>query len=65
MDKQGEMPDEPTQSTDDYGAYDAQADLALPAPDAQPTDQAFAPYAGELLPERDEAGYDVDRDIAR
>jgi hypothetical protein len=42
--------------------YDAQSDLALPTADDGPAVDAFAPYAGELVPEGSPAGYDLSRD---
>ena len=42
--------------------YDAQSDLALPTAEDGPPVDAFAPYAGELVPEALAAGYDVGRD---
>jgi hypothetical protein len=43
--------------------YDAQSDLALPTADSTPAVDAFAPYAGELVPDAAPAGYDLGRDV--
>jgi hypothetical protein len=43
--------------------YDAQADLALPTADEGRAADAFAPFAGEIVPESTDAGYDVTRDV--
>ncbi len=43
--------------------YDAQADLALPTVDEGRAADAFAPFAGEVVPEPPAAGYDVTRDV--
>jgi hypothetical protein len=42
--------------------YDTQADLALPSRDAG-GGEAFAPFAGTLVPDEPRAGYDIERDV--
>jgi hypothetical protein len=42
--------------------YDAQTDLALPTTDDHRAADGFVPFAGELAPQADDAGYDVARD---
>jgi hypothetical protein len=39
------------------------SDLALPTADSTPAVDAFAPYAGELVPDAAPAGYDLGRDV--
>jgi hypothetical protein len=62
-------PSDDTQSVDDAVAddlgdadYDAQSDLALPTHHGGEPGEVFAPYAGTVVPDEPQAGYDVDRD---